>query len=247
MTLPARLERLERLDRLDALRGLAMVWMTVFHFSFDLNQFHLIPRQNFYADPFWTLQRMAIVTMFLTCVGLSQAVAQAQGVAADRFWRRWVRVAGCALLVSAGSALMFQRSWISFGVLHAVAVMLLIVRFVRLPVRGWLLVGLGALGLSQWVAHPVFDTRWTNWVGLVTRKPITEDYVPLLPWLAVVAMGMAVGHGLLKHRPMVLQGRLPAGLQPLARLGRWSLPYYMLHQPVLIGLVMAVAYCAPNL
>lgn len=244
MTFPA------RFDRLDALRGLAMVWMTAFHFSFDLNQFHLIARQNFYGDPFWTLQRVAIVSLFLTCVGLSQAVAQSQGVEDARFWRRWARVAGCALLVSAGSAVMFPRSWISFGVLHAVAVMLLLVRAlrgVRLPTWAWLLLAAGAIGLGLLVAHPVFDTRWTNWVGLVTHKPITEDYVPLLPWFGVVALGMGVGQWLLTHRPGVLQGRLPAWLQPLARLGRWSLSYYMVHQPVLIGLVMAVAYCAPNL
>jgi uncharacterized membrane protein len=241
MTFPA------RLDRLDALRGLAMVWMTAFHLAFDLNQFHLIPRQNFYGDPLWTLQRMAIVTLFLTCVGLSQAVAQTQGLEVTRFWRRWTRVAGCALLVSVGSALMFPRSWISFGVLHAVAVMLVVVRFVRLPSWGWLLVAAGALGLSRWVVHPLFDTRWTNWVGLVTRKPVTEDYVPLLPWLGVVALGLAAGQCLLTHHPRVLQGRLPAGLQPLARLGRWSLSYYLLHQPVLIGLVLAWTYCAPNL
>jgi len=136
--------RFDRLDRLDALRGLAMVWMTLFHFSFDLNQFRLIPRQNFYADPFWTWQRLCIVTLFLGCVGLSQAVAQAQGTPTDRFWRRWWRVVGCALLVSAGSALMFPHSWISFGVLHAVAVSLLVVRFVRLPGWGWLLLGVGS-------------------------------------------------------------------------------------------------------
>lgn len=241
MTLPV---RSDRLDRLDALRGLAMVWMTVFHFSFDLNQFRLIPRQNFYADPFWTWQRLCIVTLFLTCVGLSQAVAQAQGTPADRFWRRWWRVAGCAVLVSAGSALMFPYSWISFGVLHAVAVSLLVVRFVRLPDWGWLLLGLAAIGLAPGVAHPVFDTRWTNWIGLVTRKPITEDYVPLLPWLGVVAVGLGAGQWLLTHHPMVLQGRLPAVLQPLARLGRWSLSYYMVHQPVLIGLVLAWTSCA---
>lgn len=249
MTFPARI-RHDRYDRLDALRGLAMVWMTAFHFSFDLNQFHLIARQNFYGDPFWTLQRVAIVTLFLTCVGLSQAVAQSQGVEDGRFWRRWARVAGCALLVSAGSAVMFPRSWISFGVLHAVAAMLLLVRAlrgVRLPTWGWLLLSAGAIGLGLLVAHPVFDTRWTNWVGLVTHKPITEDYVPLLPWFGVVALGMGVGQWLLTHRPGVLQGGLPSTLQPLARLGRWSLSYYMVHQPVLIGLVMAVAYCAPNL
>ena len=47
-----------RFDRLDALRGTAMVWMALFHFAFDLNHFGLLdPRQDFYRDPLWTLQR----------------------------------------------------------------------------------------------------------------------------------------------------------------------------------------------
>ncbi|MBL8480501.1 MAG: DUF1624 domain-containing protein, partial [Sterolibacteriaceae bacterium] len=37
-------------------------------------------------------------------------------------------MAGCALLVSAGSALMFPRTWIRFGVLHGMAVMLVLAR-----------------------------------------------------------------------------------------------------------------------
>ena len=48
-----------RFDRVDALRGLAIVWMAAFHFSFDLNYFRLLhPRQDFYEDPFWTVQRV---------------------------------------------------------------------------------------------------------------------------------------------------------------------------------------------
>ena len=52
--------------------------------------------------------------------------------------------------------------------------------------------GLGLLGLllavllPQLVQHPFFDTRLTNWIGLVTHKPITEDFVPVLPWLGVM-------------------------------------------------------------
>ena len=125
-----------RFDRLDALRGIAIVWMTAFHFCFDLNHFGWI-RQDFYRDPVWTGQRTAIVSLFLFCAGLSQAVAQAQAQRWPRFWKRWAQIAGCALLVTAGSYFMFPRSYIFFGVLHGIAVMLVVV---RLTARwgGWL-------------------------------------------------------------------------------------------------------------
>jgi uncharacterized membrane protein len=232
-----------RHDRLDALRGAAIVWMAVFHLCFDLNHFGWMqPRQDFYADPFWTLQRSAIVSLFLFCAGVSQAVALAAGQGWGRFWRRWAQVAGCALLVSAGSALMFPHSWISFGVLHGIALMLVLGRLFA-PLPGPALVVLGAvlLALSHAWAHPFFDSRWTNWVGLVTRKPVTEDYVPLLPWWGVMLWGQAAGRWLLARRAHVLSGRLPRVARPLAVLGRWSLSFYMLHQPVLIGLLMLAA------
>ena len=229
-----------RFDRLDALRGLAIVWMALFHFGFDLNHFGLLqPPQNFHRDPFWTTQRTCIVSLFLFCAGLGQAVALDSGQGWPRFWRRWAQVAGCAVLVSVGSALMFPRSWISFGVLHGVAVMLIVCRFAA-PLRLglWPLGGL-ALALPIWVQHPFFDSRATNWLGLVTAKPITEDYVPVLPWLGVMLWGLAAGQWLLARRRGLLAGAVPGALQPLALLGRWSLSFYMLHQPVLISAVLA--------
>jgi uncharacterized membrane protein len=234
-----------RWDRLDALRGLAVVWMVVFHFCFDLNHFGLLqPRQNFYADPFWTLQRTAIVSLFLFVAGLSQAVAWQAGQGWPRFWRRWAQVAGCAVLVSIGSAWMFPRSWISFGVLHGIALMLIVCRLAApLPGRWLWAAGALALLLPWWVQHPWFDSRWTNWLGLVTRKPVTEDWVPLLPWLGVMLWGLALGRWLqagpaAAGRRAWLAGPLPAGAGGLAGLGRWSLSVYMLHQPLFIGALM---------
>jgi len=235
--------------RLDALRGFAVVWMALFHFAFDLNQFRWIT-QDFYRDPFWLHQRSLIVSLFLLCAGLGQALALQQGQALalqqgqpwPRFWRRWAQVAGCALLVSLGSALMFPRSFISFGVLHGMAVMLLLLRWLgpKLPLWGCAVLGLAALLLPQFVQHPFFDSRWSNWLGLVTRKPVTEDFVPILPWLGVMLWGFGLGRWLLLHRPAVLAGALPAVLAPLATLGRWSLSFYMLHQPLLIGALLIV-------
>ena len=219
-----------------------MVWMAVYHFAFDLNHFGwLQPRQNFYHDALWTMQRTGILSLFLFCAGLSLAVALHAGQPWPRFWKRWAQIAGCALLVSVGSAFMFPHSWISFGVLHGIAVMLVLARLAA-PLRAWLW-PLGALCLAMpWLwQHPFFDTRWTNWVGLVTRKPVTEDFVPLLPWLGVMLFGLAAGQWLLANKAQLLSGALATPLRPLAFLGRWSLSFYMLHQPLLIGALMAAA------
>ncbi|MES2960224.1 MAG: heparan-alpha-glucosaminide N-acetyltransferase [Pseudomonadota bacterium] len=230
----------DRHARLDALRGLAIVWMALFHFCFDLNHLgFLLPKQDFYNDPFWTQQRTAIVSLFLFCAGMGQALALDAGQGWPRFWRRWVQIALCAVLVSAGSALMFPRSWISFGILHGIALMLIATRLAA-PLRGWLWpLGLALILLPQWVQHPLFDSRWSNWIGLVTRKPVTEDFAPILPWLGVMFWGLASAQWLLARRSAVLGGPLPSALRELALLGRWPLSFYMLHQPLLIGALLA--------
>lgn len=230
-----------RFDRLDALRGFAIVWMAVFHFCFDLSHFRFIAA-DFHRDPFWLHQRTAIVSLFLLCAGLGQAVAAAQGQGWPRFWRRWAQVAGCALLVSLGSWLMFPRSFISFGVLHGMAVMLLLLRLAapRLaPAWLWPLGALALLAPQLW-QHPWFDSRWTMWLGPVTHKPITEDFVPVLPWIGVLCWGYAAGDWLLRRRPVWLKGGVPRFARPLVTLGRWSLSFYMLHQPILIALLLLV-------
>ena len=241
----------QRLDSVDALRGLAMLWMTVFHFSFDLNQFGYI-RQNFHLDPVWTWQRTAIVSLFLFCAGLGQAIAVAQGQSWQRFWQRWAQVAGCALLVTAGSWLMYPNSFIYFGVLHGMVLMLIVARLTTQWGR-WLW-WLGALAIvSKFIAAYAMNTwasgqfiqivnaPWLNWLGWITQKPVTEDYVPLFPWLGVMWWGVAAG-GWLTRRSSGTAWVLPAPARPLAALGRWSLSYYMLHQPVLMAGLLGLGW-----
>lgn len=244
----------DRHEALDALRGVAMVWMTLFHFCYDLNHFGWI-RQQMLTDPFWTVQRTLIVSLFLFCAGCGQAVAMQQAGSAaltPRFWRRWAQVAGAALLVSAGSWLMFPDSYIHFGVLHGVAVMLLLLRQLAGLTNLWLL-ALGALCVGIPWAMPALHAAWPqglgllngrafNWLGLVAVKPVTQDYVPVLPWLGVMVGGLVVGRWVQTHHPRAWsRSWLPHRLQSgLALLGRWSLSYYLLHQPVLMGLLMGL-------
>lgn len=245
-------DQASRLDLVDGIRGIALLWMAAFHFCFDLANVKLLDA-NFYQDPLWTVQRTCILSMFLLCAGAGQALAVHQGQPWARFWRREGQILACALLVSLASYLAFPRSYISFGVLHGMVVMLLVARLTA-PLGRWLwLLGLLALAAPHLVSHPFFDTRWTNWLGLVTHKPVTEDYVPVLPWLGVMWWGLAATQWALKHHPAWLATRVsgtsgdnavhahPASgaWRLLVTLGRWSLSFYMVHQPVLIGALLA--------
>lgn len=243
-----------RLPALDVLRGCAVLWMTVFHFCFDLNYFGFI-HQDFYRSPVWTVQRTCILSLFLLCAGAGQALAVHGGQSWGRFGRRWLQVAGCALLVSVGSAQMFPQSWIYFGVLHGMAVMLVVCRATAHWGRWLWLAGALAVAAGWWSAelHALLpwgawlDGKTGNWLGLISHKPITEDYVPVLPWLGVMWWGMAaaqtvVARGWAVRLPVVATGVS----MPLGWMGRWSLSWYMLHQPLLIGSLMLVlaARCA---
>lgn len=231
----------------DALRGLAMVWMTVFHFCFDLSHFGYW-QQDFRIDPFWTVQRTLIVSLFLLCAGLGQAVAWDRATTWPRFWRRWGQIAACALLVTGASYLMFPRSFIYFGVLHGMALMLLVAR-VTAGWGGWLwpagLLAVTSPWLAAWALDgapsnlvAAFNGRALNWLGWVSQKPFTEDYVPVFPWLGVMWWGMAGGQWLLTRGAHGFARPVPRAGAPLVALGRYSLSYYMLHQPVMMGALM---------
>ncbi len=237
-----------RFDAVDALRGLAMLWMTVFHFCFDLNQFGYI-KQDFYRDPVWTWQRTLILSLFLFCAGMGQAIAVAQQQSWARFWRRWWQIAACALLVTLGSWWMYPQSFIYFGVLHGMLLMLIVVRLSAHWGRWLWLCGALAIAFKYLAVSVLQDSSLAalaaslnapqlNWLGLITRLPITEDYVPLLPWLGVMWWGAALGGWLTQRAPARLARPLPSAFKPLVGIGRWSLSYYMLHQPLLIGVLM---------
>ena len=232
-----------RIATVDALRGVAIVAMIAFHVAFDLALFRLV-RIDFERDLFWVLARGAIVATFMALVGVSLVLAHRQRVTASRRWRRIGVIAACALAVSAASYAMFPRTWISFGILHAIALSSVIAWPLVTRPGVALAVGLAVIAAGAWVAHPVFDSPWLRWIGFVTRPPATEDYVPLLPWLGVTLVGIAAGDALARRdfRPAAWLGRAPSALRWL---GRHSLAIYMVHQPLLIGMLALALRRAP--
>jgi uncharacterized membrane protein len=212
--------------------------MIVYHFAYDLRAFG-VTSSDFSHDPFWLSFRAAIVTSFMTLVGVSLVLAEHAHASRRHFWRRIAVIAACALVVSLASAVAFRQTFIYFGILHAIAVSSVVVApLVRKP-RAALAVGIAVVVAGLVWSNPWFDSRPLSWIGFVTTKPATEDFVPLAPWAGVVAIGIAIGDWLTRHPLHALAplGRAPNWLQWL---GRHSLLVYLIHQPLLLAALWVV-------
>ena len=235
---PAPTASLPRNRGLDTLRGLAMVAMIAYHACFDLRWFGYAS-WDFEHDPRWIAARSAILGTFMLLAGVSLVLAQRRPDARTRLVRHLGQVAGAALLVTLASYVAFPATFIRFGVLHAIAVSLLIAR----PLVAWpriaLVAGLVVIVAGASFAHPAFDRDPLGFIGFMTHKPATEDYVPLFPWTGVLLVGIAVGHALARRLDRLAPlARLPRGL---ATMGRHGLVVYLLHQPVLVALLWLAA------
>jgi uncharacterized membrane protein len=242
-----------RVDLVDAARGIAITMMIAYHFCFDLTYYQWADWPML-DDPRWIAWRSAIVTCFLLLVGISLALrdARERGRGESRWFARafvlrWVQIVAAASFVTAGSSLLFPQTFIYFGVLHFVAVALWICR--RAPRRPWLAIvaGVIALAAGMTLAYPAFNPRYLDWIGFASEKPLTEDYVPLFPWLGVVLIGCGLG-GFWTGRAAQSSSRadriwqaLPTQSKDiLALMGRWSLTIYLVHQPLLLGAMGAI-------
>ena len=230
-----------RFQLIDILRGVAIVLMVLYHFCYDLTYFRLASF-DFSHDPFWLNLRTLIVSLFLGLVGVSLVLATEHGLNLQRYFKRLGLLVLFALAITLTSYYMFPGRTIVFGILHLIAFASVAgLLFVRWPLLS-LLVGLGLISLNLVYEHRFFDYPWTHWLGLMTRKPATEDYVPVVPWFGVVLIGIFLGH-LLQHRPgwqfIRTFHTTAAPGRGLALAGRHSLLIYMVHQPILFGLIWA--------
>ncbi|MDH5180544.1 MAG: DUF1624 domain-containing protein [Gammaproteobacteria bacterium] len=233
----------QRLLPVDLLRGGAIVLMFIYHFCFDLNYFGYVAFR-FNTDPAWINFRILIVSLFLFTVGISLQLAHGRQWRPDAFYRRLALVAGAALLVSLSSYTMYPKTMIWFGILHFIALAgllgLLLLRFYYLN----LLLGVLVILAFHNLEHPFFDQPALQWVGLMTRRPQTEDYVPLIPWLAPMLFGLFAGRWIINQTTLpgwlTFRSTHPV-LTTLAFGGRHSLLIYLLHQPIFLGMLYLVS------
>lgn len=241
--------RTPRIAALDVARGLALIAMTTFHFSWDLEFFG-------YAEPGLTSEfgfkwyARGIAFTFLLLAGISFALAHGNGLRREAFLRRFLQIGAAAAAISVATWFATPGAFVFFGILHQIALASVIaLLFVRFPAIAIFVAALVVLALPNLYRSAFFDDPWFWWIGLAENLPRANDYVPVFPWTGALLMGLAIGKYVLASglapRLAALSG---AGRQParaLSFLGKHSLAYYLIHQPVLFGLLYLATQIAP--
>lgn len=227
---------------LDVSRGFAILLMFIYHFSYDLDYYGFI-QQDFTLDAFWINFRVVIVSLFLLIMGISLYLSCYRGLSKKRFQRRLLLLIFYSSLVSLASWIIYPKAMIFFGILHFIAVASILgLLFIRLGKIN-LLIGISLIFLPQIISHAFFDQPYLQWFGLMTKLPVSVDYVPLLPWFGVVLLGIYLGQKLTQlpsDSPLKKREMTNTTSKTLALTGRYSLHIYMLHQPLFLGILYII-------
>jgi uncharacterized membrane protein len=235
-----------RFPEIDQVRGVAIIMMVVFHIAFDLYFFGIVPIPANQGP--WRLFALCTASLFLLLVGISLSISSVYAgrkLPRREFILKYVGrgafILSLGFLITAVTWFLIPEGFIRFGILHliGIAVMMspLYIRYRWLNlIGGAIIIAVGSLvtGLS--------GNSWLLWAGIHPADFTSIDYTPIFPWLGVVLIGVFAGK-------MVYPGgmRRPGfsvavpSLRLLEYLGRHSLIIYLVHQPVIIGLIWFIS------
>lgn len=228
----------QRIWEIDFLRGLAIILMVGYHILFDLGEFSGVKRfLGFSTDMSsvtWSAAQYFFAGLFVVLSGTSSTLSRSNV-------RRGLRLLAVSLAVSAATYVFDPSSAVYFGILQCLAISMLIygAAFEKAgPVAcgAW-----GALVLVLGAALPVLKRAlavrfdWLLPFGIHSPSFSSFDYFPLIPWLGVFLVGVALGKSAYAAKRSLLPWRLPRTFVNAA--GRHSLLIYIVHQPVIMGVL----------
>ena len=234
---------------LDELRGLDLISMMLFHVCWDL-VFLFDVNMRWYAGTPGRLWQQTICWVFILLSGFCAPFGR-------YMLRRGTVVFGAGAVVTLATLVFMPEGRVIFGVLTFLgAAMLLtgvlepllkkVMPAVGLAVSAVLFavcypVGLGWVGLGGWklmLPQSLYANYFTAFFGFYPDWFYSADYFGLLPWLFLFWAGYYLHKAVGRRRMEPLRRSV---CPPLGWMGRHSLLLYLLHQPVIYGVLSAAA------
>ncbi len=212
---------------LDALRGMAVIWMIIFHTCYDMRMLGFINWD--FSSGFWFAFPRIIAFTFLFCVGMSLNFAHTPHIRWKSIGQRSLKLGLSALIISLSTYLTFPNQWVYFGTLHCILVG---------SVLGAILVNKRKMAFAIMMAILIaqyglgYDIKWVS--SIMQRQSM--DFIPIYPWFWAVLIGILLGPYLSKNRHI---GAIKSP-KVLSLLGTHSLKIYLLHQPIIYGVLWVI-------
>ena len=223
----------KRYLELDIIRASAIILMVIFHFFYDLSMYKYLDI-NTHSDTFWVYFRNLIIFLFMSSVGISLYIVNEREFNFKKNLKRLAKLFAVSALISIVSYVMYPKYWIYFGIIHLIFVSSIVgLLFVRLP---WvaLVVGVSIVTLN------FFDLLSMTWLYDLTQSTLhlpmyTKDMAYFFPWVGVVCIGIFIGY---KKYFDINLASTPLR-EKVAFLGQHALIIYLVHQPLMMGVMGA--------
>jgi len=215
-----------RIDELDSLRATALVMMLVSNFVTDLNYFGIMEVEK--GDQWWWLAR-ATAFLFVSISGISYFLAHKKQYDFLKTFDRTKNLIFWAFAITIITYVFEPSAYVRFGVLHLLALASIVAfPLARRPVYAF---GLGIVLLLL----PLSSNPNLVWLGLQETGTFAVDYFPLNPWLGIFFIFLAISSQIYPDSKPLLNFKWP---ERWLWFGRNTLPIYVIHQPILIGLLI---------
>lgn len=214
---------------LDELRGLDLISMMLYHGMWDLVYLFGVsaPWYGSWQGELW---QQSICWVFLLLSGFCLPLGRHPV-------KRGAMVFGCGVLTLLGSAMIITgllEKWLEkVPPVVGLAGSFFLFYFTRHAADGY-------LQLGHWLITPpgfLYANYFTAYLGFYPFGFFSADYFPLIPWLFLFWTGFYLYHLVGKERLEPLHRSV---CPPLGWLGRNSLMLYLLHQPVIYGVLTVV-------
>jgi len=227
-----------RIWEIDFLRGVSIILMVGYHLLYDLGEMVGIKTFLGFSTDLstraWTIAQYFFAGLFVVLSGISSTLSRGNV-------RRALKLLAVALLVTAATFIFDRSSTILFGILHCLAVSILIYGLAaeKAGARACAAAGAAVIGFGfiiQLVLKGVsIRSDWLLPFGIHSPTSGSFDYFPLLPWFGIFLAGAALGKSVYAAKRSLIRRRLPVTFVNIA--GRYSLLIYIVHQPVILAIL----------
>lgn len=244
------LESKKRIYLLDEIRGLAIILVVIYHFFYSAAMVFGFEWAKTILTPLMPWQPLLPIT-FVLLSGIAFNLSRNN-------LKRGIRLFVIGMLITAVTAIFMPDQIIWFGIIHFFG----LANIICSPLKKYILKIPTVLGVILFfllfvVTYNVqshylgilpdfavrlpdflYSTDLTMMFGFYTQNFHSSDYNPIFPWIFMFVAGILLG----KHVFKLPNALCREHIKPLAFTGRHTLIIYIVHQPIILGILYVIQF-----